>query len=60
MDSAASEGECYFIKVPMGKAHLNSSKAKIPIDQETTIPHYEHHISGSVSFPCSIIVSLSK
>jgi hypothetical protein len=49
-----------YLEAPMGKAHLNPSKAKIPINQETTMSHYKHHITCSVSFPCSIVVSLSK
>jgi len=54
-----TKSEPYF-EALMGKAHLNPSEAKIPINQETTISHYKHHISCSVSFPCSKVVSLSK
>lgn len=53
----APEWETYFTMLPTRKTHLNSSKAKIPINQETTIPPYKHHIS---CFPGSIVVSLSK
>jgi hypothetical protein len=43
-----------------GKPHLNSSKGKVAVNQVATITQYKHHISSTICFPCSVIVSLSQ
>lgn len=50
----------YIMYIPQGKSHLNSSKEEVAVNQVAAITQYKHHIPSTISFPCSVIVSLPQ